>query len=349
VAALLLEGLTLLVFGEQPKFPRHVVGAPWGLRYNEPLAHYRHKSADLTAYFDINGEGMRADRDFEYAKPAGTQRIVSLGDSFTIGYEVDLDDCFSSVLERELRDSGRNVEVLNAGVSGYSNAEELLYLQRELIKYDPDVVVISFVTNDYVDNVRSELFRLEDGRLVEWNHGYVPAGSLGDFLNTNPLFNFLSERSNGFVLLKERATQLVKQRMVAANESVIAQAEASAEPGHVVENGIDEGTEYGRNLTVAIFEALYAFTSERGIPLVINSIPYQKRRPTEQFIDTFPRAEFDLTRPGLYYVSSADLLTPYIGQELLVWEHSHDHWTPFSHQVVGRELARVVREKHLLD
>ena len=30
----LLEGIVLLAFGEQAKFPRHVVEAPWGLRYN---------------------------------------------------------------------------------------------------------------------------------------------------------------------------------------------------------------------------------------------------------------------------------------------------------------------------
>jgi hypothetical protein len=349
VSALLLEGLTLLVFGEQAKFPRHVVGAPWDLRYNEPLAHYRHKSADLTTYFDINREGMRANRDYDYVKPPGVRRVVSLGDSFTIGYEVDLDSCFSSVLEGELRAKGRNVEVLNAGVSGYSNAEEFLYLQRELIKYDPDVVLISFVTNDFVDNERSELLRLDGDRLVEWKHGYVPAGSLGDFLNTNVFFNYLSERSNAFALLKERATLLVKQRMVGANELAIEQAEASSLPGQAGNGGAGESSPYARRLTVAIFEALYDFTRKRGIPLVINSIPYQRREPTESFIETFPLADFDVGRPGLYFVGSADLLRPYIGKQLLVWERSHYHWTPFSHHVVGENLARLFLDNHLVD
>src|SRR5687768_812852 len=77
----LIEIFVLFLFGEQPKFPRHVVKAPWGLRYNDPGTHYRHKSADVTTYFRINGQGMRADREYAYAKPAGTKRIVSLGDS----------------------------------------------------------------------------------------------------------------------------------------------------------------------------------------------------------------------------------------------------------------------------
>ncbi|MEZ4290376.1 MAG: hypothetical protein R3E53_07505 [Myxococcota bacterium] len=52
------------------------------------------------------------------------------------------------MLEQELRRAGLQVEVLNAGVSGYSNAEALLYLERELLKYDPDLVLLSFFAND---------------------------------------------------------------------------------------------------------------------------------------------------------------------------------------------------------
>jgi hypothetical protein len=120
VAAILLEVGVLLTVGEQPKFPRHVVGAHFGLRVNEPNAHYRHKSV----WFQINAQGMRADRDFAREKPPGLLRIVSLGDSFTVGYEVAAEESFSSVLEAELRKAGLQVEVMNAGVSGYSNAEE---------------------------------------------------------------------------------------------------------------------------------------------------------------------------------------------------------------------------------
>src|SRR5262245_43955387 len=102
VACLFGEIVVLVAVGEQPKFPRHVVEAPWGLRYNDPHSSYRHKSADGTWWFRINGEGMRDDREFAHAKPAGTRRIVSLGDSFTIGYEVEREQTFSAVLEREL-------------------------------------------------------------------------------------------------------------------------------------------------------------------------------------------------------------------------------------------------------
>ena len=177
VSCFLLELGVVLVRGEQAKFPRHVVGAPFGLRINEPNATYRHKSADVTVQFRINGQGMRANRDYPREKPPGIKRIVSMGDSFTVGYEVDVSETFSSVLESELRSRGVMVEVLNAGVSGYGTAEECLYLERDLFRYDPDLVLVSFYGNDLVDNVRSGLFRLEGDRLVESASSYVPAGS----------------------------------------------------------------------------------------------------------------------------------------------------------------------------
>ena len=37
IGGLLLEAGVLLLFGEQPKFPRRVVGAPFGLRITSPM------------------------------------------------------------------------------------------------------------------------------------------------------------------------------------------------------------------------------------------------------------------------------------------------------------------------
>ena len=158
VAGSLLGELAIrLVLGEQPKFARHVVRAPWGIRYNDPSSRYRHRSADVDVEFAINRQGMRCDHDVEHAKPAGRRRIVSLGDSFTIGYEVAATETFSSVLEARLRAAGLDVEVLNCGVSGFSNAEECLYLERELLNYSPDLVLVSFFDNDLDDNIRTGL------------------------------------------------------------------------------------------------------------------------------------------------------------------------------------------------
>lgn len=342
VACLLGELLVRVVAGEQPKFPRHVVGAPWGIRFNEPSSRYRHRSADVDVEFRINRNGMRADRDFDHAKPPGTKRIVSLGDSFTIGYEVERDQCFSSVLEARLRAAGIDVEVLNCGVSGFGNAEECIYLERELLNYQPDLVLVSFFENDLDDNVRSGLFRVEDGVLHAAAERYVPAGGLGDFLNTSRLFNFLSERSDAFTLVKETVTLLVKRRAVAKNEATIdapAAKPAAAAP--------DPEFVRQQRFCALLFERIYATTSARSIPLVIQSIP-DERLPAMKLVDSFPLELFDVKRPGILFLSSKEILDPLEGKELLYWRRSHHHWTPLAHRLAGEELAKRILAAGLL-
>jgi lysophospholipase L1-like esterase len=338
-AAILELGITWLR-GPQVRFPRRVVGAPWGLRYNEPDTAYRHRSPEVDVSFRINGQGMRADRDHPYEKPPGALRIVSLGDSFTVGYEVEVDETFSAVLERELRARGDPVEVLNAGVSGFSTAEELLYLERELWKYEPDLVLVSFFVNDHVDNVRTNLFRLEGGRLVEVNAGYVPGGGWGDFLNENPLLAFLSEHSNAFTLMKESLNAWVKRRVVEANWRAIERASPA-------QAGSDAGPSYEEELTRTLFEELVRRTRERGVPLVIQSIPnFSPEPPT--LVDAFPKA-FSADRPGVAFLAAKPLLEPYLGREKLYNTRSHWHWTALAHRLSGEALAKLVSEEKLLD
>ena len=352
-AFVLVEALVLLFYGEQAKSPRHVVEAPWGLRYNDPGSEYRHRSADGTWWFRINRQGMRDDRDFSYRKPDGVRRIISLGDSYTIGYEVDVDQTFSAVLERELRKAGHEVEVLNAGVSGFSNAEQALYLERELMKYDPDVVVLSFYYNDVIDNVRTGLFQMKDGNLQEAAETYIPAGRVGNFLNSSWFFNLLSERSNSFVLTKELATHILKAEMVRANQQVLREDQLAETARDRVEDSPGtpsqlpkEPSDPKRELADAIFQRIYEQLRQRRIPFIIQSIP---TRTEEGLVDSFLALEFDLEQPGLYFVSMRDHLAPYVGREQLHWKRSHNHWTPFAHDQSGRALANLIVEEQLLE
>jgi lysophospholipase L1-like esterase len=337
----LLEGGVLLVLGDQVRFPRHVVGAPFGLRINEPGAVYRHKSPDVEVWFRINGQGMRSDRDFAYQKPPGVLRIVSLGDSYTVGYEVDVAETFSAVLERELRGRGYEVEVLNAGVSGYSTAEACLVLERELFRYAPDLVLVSFSANDLVDNTRTGLFRLEGERLVAAARDYVPAGRLGDFLNRNPFVNFLSERSNAFALAKEVVTALVKRRMVEQNLAHLSGVGGEA-------GGVAPGLGMERRLAAAIFERIYAASRAQGVPLVIQSIPSPPPPGHDRLVELFPLDQLDVHREGLFFFPAKEVLDPELERSLLYHERSHGHWTPLAHRLAGEGLARGIAERGLL-
>jgi lysophospholipase L1-like esterase len=100
----------------------------------------------------INGKGLRGP-ELEYAKPSDVMRILYLGDSVTFGYKLErYEQTFPYLIEAllENRLTGK-IETVNAGVGGYSSWQEYLYLEKEGIKYNPDLIVVSFVLNDITE------------------------------------------------------------------------------------------------------------------------------------------------------------------------------------------------------
>ena len=132
------------------------------------------------AYVKINSAGFR-DVEHPIQKPKGTFRILLLGDSYTEARQVMLEDTFGRKMEQQLQSCERllphNIEVINFGVPGYGNAEELITLRSSGWAYDPDLVLTMFFSgNDLIDNFpRAELreheyiprpyFHLDQGEL----------------------------------------------------------------------------------------------------------------------------------------------------------------------------------------
>lgn len=129
------------------------------------------------SYVRINSAGLR-DREHAKAKPPGTFRIALLGDSYPEAFPVPLEEAFWMVMEKKLQEcsnfSGRKIEVINFGVSGYGTALELITLQEHVWQYSPDVVMLAVTTNnDITDNSRAlkktdrvPYFVYRDGKLV---------------------------------------------------------------------------------------------------------------------------------------------------------------------------------------
>jgi len=83
----------------------------------------------------------------------GVLRVAVLGDSYTEAKQVALDEAFHAHAERALEGCLGRVEVLSFGVSGYGTAQELLLLRHRVWAWQPDVIVLAFLTgNDVSDN-----------------------------------------------------------------------------------------------------------------------------------------------------------------------------------------------------
>ena len=130
------------------------------------------------SYVRINSDGLR-DREHARPKPADTIRIAVVGDSFAEALQVSIEEGFVSVLQRQMENcqalGGKSVEIINFGVSGYGTAQELITLRRKVWEYSPDIVLLTFTTNnDIRDNARVlkktdevPYFVWRDGTLVE--------------------------------------------------------------------------------------------------------------------------------------------------------------------------------------
>lgn len=119
--------------------------------------------ADGCVAFHFNRFGLRDREDLTLAKPAGTERVVCIGDSLTLAWGVRREQSWPALLEQRLRDDRPQVEVVNGGGTGSAYADEYaLALEHRHGRFAPDVVLVSLCLNDLlITNGRLCHFRPE--------------------------------------------------------------------------------------------------------------------------------------------------------------------------------------------
>jgi lysophospholipase L1-like esterase len=101
----------------------------------------------------INSLGLRG-RDIERKPPPGRTRVLALGDSMTFGFYLEEEHTWPVRLEARLRELGADVEVVNAGVGGWSIDSQTQFALERGLELEPDLVLVGFCVNDPTDLVR---------------------------------------------------------------------------------------------------------------------------------------------------------------------------------------------------
>jgi len=96
---------------------------------------------------NTNSKGLRDNKEYNYSKSKEAYRILILGDSFSFGNGVNLNESYPEYLRDNFKN--KNVEIINLGVPGYGINNEYLYFIKEGIKYNPDLVIVQFCSNDW--------------------------------------------------------------------------------------------------------------------------------------------------------------------------------------------------------
>jgi lysophospholipase L1-like esterase len=96
-----------------------------------------------------NRFGLRGN-EVELKKPEGVLRIAGIGDSVLFGWGVAEEESYLKVIESTLASRlARQVESLNFGIPGFNTAMEVALLEHKVLQFQPDLVVLHFVSNDF--------------------------------------------------------------------------------------------------------------------------------------------------------------------------------------------------------
>ncbi len=166
--ALLVSELALRILRPQPIYSELLRESPPMTRASsivpstlEPNVRCTVERPEFSIPIAINGAGLRMDREISPRKEHGT-RIGVVGDSFVFGWGVKAEEAFPQVLERLLRERGKDVEVLNLGFA-YGFAPDSYYAAlAEKTPLDCDILVEAvFVGNDFTGGPGMEWLDLD--------------------------------------------------------------------------------------------------------------------------------------------------------------------------------------------
>jgi len=334
----------------------------------DPLLGWRHKPRWSGEIFgpgyrtavQYNAHGFRGP-DRPYRKPENTSRIVVLGPSLIDGYSVPLPERSTEVLEADL---GPTFEVINLGVAGYGTDQELLMLETEGWKYQPDLVVLTITERAVMENGRKllsnnsstqkPLFVVDDGNLTltnvpvpyvapPWRERFKLYGALQTEVYQSDLVWLRWFRSLAAALEARRG------KTVPGNASPL----EAAEPYQTTAN-----PEMKRlwSLGRALLHRAKQETDQRGVRLVVLYTPLPEEYSAEEWSRQRSlwhlSPDYDPAEParrvgaicraeGIPYLEPGDRFRSLAQQTDLFYKDNH--WTSAGNRLAAEILAEYVR------
>lgn len=166
----------------------------------------------------INAEGWNSMRaEYPLRRTQGVTRIAVVGDSYVHGAFVNAQDGFPEIIERDLTAAGHKVEVLRFGMDGAPLSQYLHMLRREVSRFQPDLVVVQLIHNDFDESYRllqnrtgssfMKLAQRPDKKIVEIAPVDFKPG-LADVLRNSAAFRYLYYETNAYLTFKHLISAL---------------------------------------------------------------------------------------------------------------------------------------------
>ena len=123
--------------------------------------------------FETNADGV-VPATASRRRKSGVRRIMIFGDSIVLGRSVPESARLHTQLQAILSKGGHSVEVINAGVQGYSTDQEMLLIERLVPLYQPDLIILGVCDNDFDANAATTAYGIPKpiaviraGRVIE--------------------------------------------------------------------------------------------------------------------------------------------------------------------------------------
>lgn len=143
------EGVSRLVERAKPERPRAPYITDWAA-WDGDFYTVKSTAVGWPPWEDYNRDGLR-DREHTLGKRKGVRRVICLGDSTPLGYRLRPEEAYPQVLQDRASAQGRDLEVFNVALGGWSTRQELIAYRRIARPYRPDLVLLGICLNDVAE------------------------------------------------------------------------------------------------------------------------------------------------------------------------------------------------------
>lgn len=181
-------------------------------------ATFRHPGG-AQSHVTINSDGWNSTKPvYRQDRAPGRRRIAVVGDSYVHASFVDTKDAYPEVVEQELNRRGLDAEVYRFGMDGAPLSQYLAMLRSEVLRYQPDLVVVGLIHNDFDESYRGLRSRTSSSFMkVEIENGRPPREippdeyrpGFADLLRNFATFRYLYYETNLYLTARSFVSRLV--------------------------------------------------------------------------------------------------------------------------------------------
>jgi lysophospholipase L1-like esterase len=323
-----------------------------------PDAYAKFEQQDFSYVQRNNAFGLRGN-EITIDKPKDTFRILTLGDSFTMGKGVEDDQTFSALMQDILNEKlgscdarYERIEVLNGGVDSYAPILSSLYLTQALHVLGPDLVILNLDNSDLIQEAAYRMIAIRDDRgEIMGVPGNESKKRLSDKFRSWIESNLYITRvllfyTNKFLGHKDLTVRGVVER---ANAEVIA---------HTLESDHIDRTAQWADVFASLAK-IQDFADSREMEFLVTLYPWAHQVSDGEWLpgrftyltkDDRPIEDYDEKILGMAVdrniaaVSLYDAFENYSGTESLYFDND-PHFTTHGHELMAGEIARYLVEK----